>query len=124
MPVLRTLLQFVLCVSLLLNGAGIAAASTAMDLAQLQAAVPDTPPAPSGCADHVPGEPAADASDPADDCCLPSECGLACGLHFAHLAVSRVTVSALRPNPPATRMPPAHAPPAVLHLIRPPIQAT
>jgi hypothetical protein len=134
------LLRVLLSVSLVMNGAGLAQASTRMQLEhsghqthslQVTAAMTLQAAEEVPCHDHEePGraKPAADpprdnaASLHTGDCCKGEVCGCACAQHapVVFTPCVQATVAVLHLGS-AARLASQHRPPALPHLIRPPI---
>lgn len=125
MPVLRVLLQAILCLAVLLNGAGIAVAGTTMDMADAQAQLESSASGPAAahavCPDDASGEEAV-VPGSAEDCSMSASCDFACGLHVVLPAVAPGAIAPLLPAAPAARAGENHAPPVLVHLTRPPIR--
>lgn len=130
MSLSRLLMQCLLCVALVLNGAGAAAASVRMlDMGSAPGVATDAGGDTHGidCAGHaVATEQATSASGhdtaPDPDCCKSASCTCAC-VHGCATAVSmpaHTSVIIVHTHVPPAR-PAGHPAPALPHLIRPPI---
>jgi len=140
MSPLGVLLRVVLCISLLLNGAGAAVAATRMPMVHATTATTATPSrdtTPAYCHD-APGmgslaaQHAIAASDNGTDtatsphgtpdCCKASRCDCSCVQH-AQVAITamRMDVSAMGRRAGVRPMTTGHTPPVQAQLIRPPI---
>lgn len=138
MSLFSLLLRIVLCVGLIANGAGSAQAAARMQLAHAEHAVEAAPPAKVAEIPCHPGaEPATTVEPPGShhagmthgsdgpdtrDCCQGNACRCACVQHAPVVFMPVVTPSVVQVHGPVVVAGASqHRPPALLHLIRPPI---
>ena len=127
MPVQTVLLRVLLCLSLLVNGVGSAAAAVQMAWSPAAAASSATREAPAPChgADRMDAHGAGhghQAADPtAPDCCKQHGGGCACTLAANAVLPQSVPVIALVRSECSAVLVRGHMPPSLLDPIRPPI---